>query len=101
MPFDRFIPRSLTPSSVRANAPAVSGIYGISNAREWIYIGQSDDIQAALLEHLREAGTSLMERRPTGFVFELCDPAGRPARQGRLILEYKPSCNRVRQSEGA
>jgi len=97
MPFDQFTPRSLTLSSVRANAPAASGVYGISNAREWIYIGGSDNIQAALLNHLQEVDTAVMKRRPTGFVFEVCNSAGRPARQVRLVLEYGPSCNRSPQ----
>jgi len=70
MPFDQPTPRSLTPVSIRANAPIASGIYGISNAREWIYIGETDNIQGTLLSHLRELDTSLMKRRPTGFVFE-------------------------------
>lgn len=94
MPFDQFIPRPLNLVSVRACAPAISGVYGISNAREWIYIGETDNLQATLLAHLQELDTPLMKRQPTGFVFEVCDHAGRPARQDRLVLEYEPSCNR-------
>ena len=93
MPFDQPTPRSLTPVSIRANAPIASGIYGISNAREWIYIGETDNIQGILLSHLRESDTSLMKRRPTGFVFEVCDRANRPVRQDRLVVEYEPTCN--------
>jgi hypothetical protein len=76
MPFEQFTPRSFTPVSVRANAPSASGIYGISNAREWIYIGQSDNIQASLLLDLQKGSSALVKRGPTGFVFELCDVAG-------------------------
>ena len=94
MPFDQFTPRSLTPASVLANAPAASGIYGVSNAREWIYIGETDNIQASLLNDLQQRDSALLKSCPTGFVFELCDPVGRLARQGRLILEYEPVCNR-------
>jgi len=94
MPFDPFISRTLTPLSVNLNAPAASGIYGVSNAREWIYIGQTDNIQASLLNHLLESDSVLMKRRPTGFVFELCGFAGRSARQDRLVFEYEPACNR-------
>ena len=94
MPFEQFTPRSFTPVSVRANAPAASGIYGISNAREWIYIGETDNIQASLLSGLQR-DSLLQQRGPTGFVFELCAPAGRLARHGRLILEYGPVCNRT------
>jgi hypothetical protein len=94
MPFEQFTPKSFTPVSVRANAPAASGIYGISNAREWIFIGATDNIQAALLRDLHQDNSAFLKRFPTGFVFELCDAADRRARQDRLILEYEPVCNR-------
>jgi hypothetical protein len=94
MPFEQPFPRSFTTSSVRMHAPALSGVYGISSALEWIFIGETDNIQETLLGHLRKLDTSLLERQPTGFVFEVCDRARRPARQGRLIFEYEPACNR-------
>jgi hypothetical protein len=94
MPFEQFTPRSFSPASVRANAPTTSGIYGISNAREWIYIGETDNIQASLLYTLDEADSAILKRDPTGFVFERCHPTARPARHTRLILEYEPVCNR-------
>jgi hypothetical protein len=75
-------------------APASPGVYGISNASEWIYIGESDNIRMALLGHLQDLYTSLMKRRPTGFVFEVCEGTRRTARQDRLVHEYEPSCNR-------
>ena len=94
MPFEQFTPKSFTPVSVRTNAPSASGIYGISNAREWIFIGESDNIQASLLRELRQNDSALLKRLPTGFVFELCGIGERRARQDRLILEYEPVCNR-------
>jgi hypothetical protein len=94
MPFEQFTPRSFTPVSVRANAPTASGIYGVSNAREWIFIGETDNIQASLLQDLQQGNSALLKRLPTGFVFELCVAAERRARQDRLILEYEPVCNR-------
>jgi hypothetical protein len=94
MPFDQFTPRFFTPASLRANAPAASGIYGVSNAREWIYIGETDNIEASLLNDLQQRDLELFNRCPTGFVFELCDPVGGLARHNRLILEYEPVCNR-------
>ena len=71
MPIEQFTPRSFTAVSVRANAPAASSIYGISNAREWIYIGETDNIQASLLNELQQSDSALLKRYPTGFVFEL------------------------------
>jgi hypothetical protein len=94
MPFDQLIPRPLTPVSVQTYAPAAPGVYGISNAREWIYIGETDNIRSALLGHLRDLFTALMKRKPTGFVFEVCEGTRRTVRQDRLVLEYEPACNR-------
>jgi hypothetical protein len=93
MPFEHLTPRRFTSSSIQSYAPAASGVYGISNAIEWIYIGETDNIQAALLDHLQYLYTSLMKRQPTGFVFEVCEGARRSARQDRLVHEYEPSCN--------
>ncbi len=92
MPFDQPFPRSFTAASVREHAPPLSGVYGISNADEWIYIGETDNIQDALLGHLRGMNTALLKRQPTGFVFEICDRAKRPGRQNRLVFEYAPTC---------
>ena len=94
MPFDQHIPRPFTPADVRAHTPSAPGVYGISNAREWLYIGAADDIQVALLRHIADLDSSLMRRRPVGFVFEVCDGAHRTARHHRLILEYEPTLNR-------
>ena len=94
MPFNQLTPRPLTPGGVQTYAPVASGVYGISNAREWIYIGTADNIQGALQAHLQDFRSLLMQRAPTGFVFEVCEAAHRPARQDRLILEYEPTCNR-------
>jgi hypothetical protein len=95
MPFNQLIPRPFTSDGVQMYAPAASGVYGISNAREWIFIGETADIQGALLAHVQELHTSLMKRNPTGFVFEICDQARRPSRQDRLVVEYGPICNRT------
>jgi excinuclease UvrABC nuclease subunit len=94
MPFDRIVPRPLTTHGVRTFAPASPGVYGISNAHEWIYIGDSENIQASLLEHLGDPQSPVMKKQPTGFICELCDRAAQPARLERLILEYGPACNR-------
>ena len=99
MPFERFLPRSFTPASIRANAPKASGIFGISSAREWIFIGESDDIQGSLLLELQQMDSAVLKRLPTGFVFERCPVTERKTRQNRLIQEYAPVCN-MRQVAG-
>ena len=93
MPFEQRIPRPFTSNIVHQYAPIASGVYGISNAREWIFIGETEDIQGALLAHLETPLADLMKHLPTGFVFEVCPGGHRPARQERLVREYGPSCN--------
>ncbi len=94
MPFERRIPHPLTPNGVLSYAPDVAGVYGISNAREWVYIGQADNIRRALLEHLRDLNAEIQKWEPTGFVFEACEGDQRRVRQDCLVLEYVPICNR-------
>jgi hypothetical protein len=92
--FQGFQRYSFTLSSIRRNAPSSPGVYGISNADEWIFVGSGDDLRAALLAHLTSAGTSLLSRAPTGFAFETCTPGALSARLTRLVVELKPTCNR-------
>jgi predicted GIY-YIG superfamily endonuclease len=97
MPFGNPVPHAFSYAGVQMYAPAASGVYGISNSREWIYIGATDDILSSLLSHLQETGTGIMNRRPSGFVFELRGTGDRSARQDRLVMEYEPVCNRQSQ----
>lgn len=96
MPFDQVTPRTFNAIGVRQFVPALSGVYGISNASEWIYVGESDNLREALLAHTQDPDATIRNRRPTGFVFEVCDRARRLERQDRLIREYEPFCNRNR-----
>ena len=73
---------------------AKSGIYGISKTPEWIFIGDTDNIQASLGHYSQRGGLGIPEKIPAEFVFELCDAADRRAGQDRLVLEYEPACNR-------
>lgn len=93
MPFEQLIPHAFMAGSVRCYAPVAPGVYGISNAREWIYIGQAENIQDALLGHLR-GDAAVLQWEPTGFVFETCAGDQRRIRQDCLVLEYTPVCSR-------
>ena len=84
---------SFTPVSIRQNAPPSPGVYALSNARQWVCVGEADDVQAALRAHLSAPGTRLRAALPTGFTFELCQGSMRRARVERLILELSPACN--------
>ncbi len=87
MPYEQLTPRPLTKRGIQTYAPPVSGVYGISNAREWLHIGQADDIRDALVTYLKNSAA----KEPVGFVFEVCSETARLTRQHRLVVEYKPS----------
>ena len=93
MPIEHHRSRAFTVTSVLKNAPVASGVYGLSNAREWIYVGESADLQSCLLAHLRGANPALAGT-PTGFTYELSRSIDRVARQNRLVLELDPVRNR-------
>ena len=91
MPFARHSGYSFTAASVKKNAPAWGGNYGLCNAQAWIYIHAADDIRAALLDHLNERNPTTSDfLSVTGFIFELCDTAERSQRCSRLAEELRP-----------
>jgi predicted GIY-YIG superfamily endonuclease len=94
MSFAECAARSFTAVSIQKNAPESSGVYGLSNGREWIFIGEASNIRARLMEHLEEADTTLKHRKPTGFTFEECSPGDRVSRQDALVRQFEPFCNR-------
>lgn len=81
-------------NAIQNYAPIASGVYAITNAQEWIFIGETDDIRCALMTHLQDGASSVMKRKPTGFVFEVCEQGMRASRVDRLVFEYEPRCNR-------
>jgi hypothetical protein len=91
MPFRNGGSRAFTAVSIRNNVPAAPGVYGLSNARSWIYVGSSDNLQLQLLNHLREANSPIQSQNPTGFTFELCDTSGTAGRRAQLISELRPT----------
>ena len=85
---------SFTRESILANAPAASGVYAIYNPRVWIYVGETGDLKARLLEHLNGDNPCITRHAPTGFQLELCPAQQRLARQNAVILRLNPVCNR-------
>lgn len=94
MPFQAITPHLFSAASVRTYAPSAPGVYGLSNAREWIYIGAADDIQSALLAFFDDRERRVMSCSPSGFVFEVCWQQEHGTRLRRLVTEYSPVCNR-------
>jgi hypothetical protein len=93
MPFPQGNSFAFTPVSVKKNAPASPGIYGIFNGSQWIYVGVGEDIQQTLLAHLHDTENCIRRFNPTGFSFELDTEANRRSRQEILIRELGTQCN--------
>ena len=53
------------------SVPHSSGVYALYTAQKWVYVGESDDIQRRLVEHVTTADTYITRQQPTGFMFEL------------------------------
>lgn len=85
-----------TKVSIVANAPKASGVYAISNPQKYIYVGESENIQASLLRHYGGDNLCITVHRPTGFQFELSPAQLRVALQDELIIKMKvPDCNKM------
>ena len=99
MAFENSVAHSFTAASIRAHAPNAPGVYGISNAREWLLIDTADDIQASLFSHLQTKDAFPTGRCPTGFVYEICASSQiLMARHDRLVHQYATVCNQLRKA---
>lgn len=92
MPFPKEHCFALTAASVRAHAPSCSGVYGLFNAIQWIYVGECSDIQRRLLSHISDTEAGIKRYGPTGFSFELQPEASRAARRNVLNGELDAQC---------
>ena len=89
MPFAGFRRYSFSRSSIRQNALPLPGVYGISNAKSWIFIDETENIRGSLMEYLANSSGS-PANPPSGFSFELSPFYNRTARRDRLIAELAP-----------
>lgn len=77
-------------ASIEENAPVLSGVYGLYGHHCWIYIGETNNIQAALLEKKMEP--CIVRHQAKAFVFEVCPEPLRAKRRDKLLIEFKPLC---------
>jgi len=96
MPFEDCVAKVYSVASVWQNAPPASGIFGLSNARGWLYVGETDDIRGSLLELLENRESAALSSGATGFSYELRGPGDRAQRHDQLTHELKPAHARQR-----
>lgn len=78
--------------AVQSNAPKLSGVYTIYTSRQWLYVGETEDVQKSLFEHLNALSRCMAKRGPLSFSFELVPPAERIGRQHALVAALGPAC---------
>ncbi|HEX9147210.1 MAG TPA: SPOR domain-containing protein [Candidatus Binatia bacterium] len=88
---------SFTKGAILLFAPPISGVYGLFNFDCQVFIGESANIQEALLRHRSETDFQAQHLRPTGFTFEPCAAELRKSRADELIARFHP----VLQTEAA
>ncbi len=88
---------TFTQEAIRACAPPTAGVYGLFNFNCQVFIGESANIQDALLRHERETDFQSQHLQPTGFTFEPCAAELRKRKAAELIAKFRP----VLQSEAA
>jgi len=92
VPFESCFARAFTAVTIEREAPAASGVYGISNSKRWIFIEETENIRASLMGYLANSSSCSTEL-PSGFSFELSPSYSRIARRDRLIAELEPLQN--------
>jgi cell division septation protein DedD len=88
---------SFTREAILACAPPTSGVYGLFNFDCQVFIGESANIQEALLRHESESDFQSRHLQPTGFTFEPCAVELCRPKVDELIARFHP----VLQSEAA
>src|SRR5215475_5436336 len=88
---------SFTKGAILLFAPPTSGVYGLFNFDCQVFIGESANIQEALLRHQSEPDFQSQHLQPTGFTFEPCAAELRKFKADALIAKFHP----VLQTEAA
>ncbi|PYN85256.1 MAG: hypothetical protein DMD87_23645 [Candidatus Rokuibacteriota bacterium] len=82
-----------TQRSVVVNAPMQSGVYALHNGIRWIYVGETSDILAQLVQLLNGDNAFLTVFRDLTFSYELLPEVTRAWRRAELVREFRPICN--------
>jgi hypothetical protein len=84
---------SFTRTAVVLHAPDQSGVYALHYQTTWVYVGESANIRAQLLQHLNGDNACITVYPSLSFSFETVPEAVRAWRQDELVREFRPTCN--------
>jgi cell division septation protein DedD len=77
-------------ASIELGAPPVSGVYGLHDERQQIFIGESADLRETLLQYRNDSRRLFRHLQPTGFSIEVCPMELCAQRARALIAQYRP-----------
>ncbi len=92
MPFTTEM-RPYTEERILRLDPNQNGVYGIFRGDKAVYIG-SGDIEDRMLRHINGDNPCIIQNTPNQWTAELVSGDPEP-REGELIREYRPICNKV------
>jgi cell division septation protein DedD len=81
---------SFTKKAILVSAPPTSGVYGLYSHDCQVFIGETENIQGALLRHERETDFTSRHLQPVGFTFESCAAEVRKSKADELIARFCP-----------
>ena len=96
MPWNNPISHPFQTTAVILYAPQASGVYALRNAETWVYVGESRDILAQLVQHLNGDNACIKRFRDLTFSYELVPGVERTSRMNELIRELRPVCQPMR-----
>ena len=79
--------------SILGNAPEQTGVYALHADTAWVYVGESANIRAHLLEHLNGHNICVALYPRLNFSYELIAAPVRAWRHDQVIREFRPACN--------
>ena len=88
-----------TEASVILNAADGSGVYALHGthvlhgAQTYIFLGETKNIRAQLIQHLRANDPCMALFRDLTFSYELVAPVALSLRWAELVREFRPVCN--------
>jgi hypothetical protein len=80
-------------TSILGNAPEQSGVYALHSDTTWVYVGESANIRAHLLEHLNGSNVCVNLYPRLYFSYELIAEPVRAWRHDQVLREFRPTCN--------
>jgi hypothetical protein len=81
-----------TMAEIADRAPTESGVYYVGGPEGYLFIGESADLRATLLEQVT-GRNSFVLFKPFWFGFERCPAELRVRRRDEMIGECSPLCN--------